>query len=737
MSIDAVFIKIVNMSVTASWLILVVILVRFLLKKAPKWISCVLWALVAVRLVCPFSLESVLSLVPSNETIPEELFFYEGTQQHTPAWIDVVDNPAFSQSVSLPTGQAVSVVQTRFVFWTVIWLAGMAALLLYALISYIRLKKSVGASLPVKDNILACDEVKSPFILGIIKPLIYVPSSMTGATLDYVINHETAHIKRHDHWWKPFGFLLLTVYWFNPLCWLAYVLLCRDIEMACDEKVIRDMDKGSVAAYSQALLDCSFPRRTIAACPLAFGEVGVKERVKSVLNYKKPAFWIIVTALAACIVIAICFLTDPKTPSYGSEPEWLSQFTDSIDDAVDRASLEYFHNDRADRNHSFCVTSHKRLLLADNKKQDTFTVYAWVLYQEYVPKQEGDFVVASEDGGTSVPVAITFLANDETDTIESVIEYWIPRDGGYYTKDIKNKFPEDAWDKLKDEDKFIKELRTMNLDKANAAFKEFTYTQESFDALIDEICRSPQQSSNPTDYIKAHPNEYASLLQYGELGLQYLFKEFLAGGQTGLRGHIMALACKDISNTWGEALIIDGVNPSTGQGWFDEFRDNAEALAKQYSREDLEKYYPVSFLLLQMIDNASNGQSAKGSIQVSNEADHIDNGELCVLPLAPSEYHDLTKDGSLEITEVIKDDEIIVFPQTMSTNKEQIAVTNKSDVDITAYLYVSDDGFDKAIREVIISENETKTFTGLTSRFNYRIGVSVDASAQIDLIISD
>ena len=312
MSIDAVFIKIVNMSIAANWLILAVILARFLLKKAPKRMTCLLWALAFVRLVCPFSPESALSLIPSSETIPEEIFFYEGPLQHVPAWIDAVDNPAFLQSVVLPAGQTVSVVQTRAVIWTLIWLAGTCALLLYAFISIIRLKRSVRASIPVNDNVLACDEVKSPFILGVIRPLIYVPSSMTGMTLGYVMTHENAHIQRGDHLWKPLGFLILAVYWFDPFCWIAYVLFCRDIEMACDERVIRNMDKGSIAGYSQALLDCSFPRRRIAVCPLAFGEVSVKERVKSVLNYKKPAFWVIALSAAVCIAVALCFMTDPK-----------------------------------------------------------------------------------------------------------------------------------------------------------------------------------------------------------------------------------------------------------------------------------------------------------------------------------------------------------------------------------------------------------------------------------------
>ena len=193
----------------------------------------------------------------------------------------------------------------------IVWIAGIVIMLAYALISYIKLKKTVSVCVPVGERILSCDEVKAPFILGVFRPVIYVPSSMSGETLDLVIRHETAHLQRHDHWWKPLGYLLLAIYWFNPLCWIAYILLSRDIEMACDEKVICDMNKDDIAAYSQALLDCSFPRRRITACPLAFGEVGVKERVKGVLNYKKPAFWIILIAVIACIVLAVCLMTDP------------------------------------------------------------------------------------------------------------------------------------------------------------------------------------------------------------------------------------------------------------------------------------------------------------------------------------------------------------------------------------------------------------------------------------------
>ena len=311
---STVFIKLLNMSITASWMIIAVILARLLLKKAPKWITCLLWGLVAVRLICPFSFESIFSLIPSSQTIPSN-----NALQQEPAinsGITIVNetiNPIIEESFTPTPSNSANPLQIIIPVASIIWIVGIVILLAYALISYLRLKKSVSVCVPVKEGILSCDEVKAPFILGVFRPIIYVPSSMNGETLDYVLRHESAHLQRRDHWWKPLGFLLLSVYWFNPLCWIAYILLCRDIEMACDEKVIRDMDKGDMAAYSQALLDCSFPRKRIAACPLAFGEVGVKERVKGVLNYKKPTFWIILIAIIACVVLVVCLMTDPSS----------------------------------------------------------------------------------------------------------------------------------------------------------------------------------------------------------------------------------------------------------------------------------------------------------------------------------------------------------------------------------------------------------------------------------------
>ena len=307
------FLKTLNMSIAASWLILAVVLLRFALKKAPKWIAVLLWGVVAVRLVVPFSFESALSLIPSAET-----FNAHNIQYETPAissGIPAVNNAVNPvQGETFATNPAASV--NPLYVWTfivsVIWLIGIAAMLLYAVISYVRVRQSVGESVPYEGDIFLCDHVKSPFILGLVRPKIYLPSSMDAASMEPVIAHEKAHLTRCDHWWKPVGFLILTVHWFNPLCWIAYVLLCRDIELACDEKVIRQMDLNGKKQYSTALLEFSTGRRLVTICPLAFGEVGVKERVKNVLNYKKPAFWVITAAVAACAVVTVCFATNPK-----------------------------------------------------------------------------------------------------------------------------------------------------------------------------------------------------------------------------------------------------------------------------------------------------------------------------------------------------------------------------------------------------------------------------------------
>ncbi len=320
----ALFQRILSMSLSASWVILAVIAARFLLKRAPKWVICSLWALVALRLICPVSIESPFSLVPRQETVLEEVTAYvpfpaepEPMDHALAETRSVYQEPAAAAYDAAPVPEpSSSEVKSRQANWlavsTIVWLTGAGILASYALISCLRIRQTIGACIDLGNGVFLCDYIDTPFILGAIRPKIYLPSAMEPKDAAHVLAHERAHLTRRDHWWKPLGFSLLALHWFNPLMWLAYVLLCRDIELACDEKVIKELAEPEKKSYSEALLKCSIKRNAIAACPLAFGEVGVKQRIRSIVYYKKPGFWILLTSLLAVLALALCFLTDPR-----------------------------------------------------------------------------------------------------------------------------------------------------------------------------------------------------------------------------------------------------------------------------------------------------------------------------------------------------------------------------------------------------------------------------------------
>lgn len=314
------FLALVDLSITASYFIVAVVLLRFALAKAPKWIRGILWGLVGIRLTIPFSVESMFSLIPDKSPIPA---LYESGVNS----VDTTNIPEFNVGVGA-TPQAVETLNTGVVpeavqagsvsvatILGIVWLVGLAAMLVYCTVTYIRLNRSVADAVIYrggKHAIYQSEKVASPFVLGIFAPRIFIPYHMGEEDMQCVIAHEKAHIARKDHWIKPLGYVILSVHWFNPLVWLAYVLLCRDIELACDESVIRQLGVEHKKIYSEALLKCSVSQHRIAACPLAFGEVGVKKRITNVLHYKKPAFWVIVVALVLCTVVAVCFMTKPK-----------------------------------------------------------------------------------------------------------------------------------------------------------------------------------------------------------------------------------------------------------------------------------------------------------------------------------------------------------------------------------------------------------------------------------------
>lgn len=304
------FLQILNMSISANWLILAVLVTRLLLKKAPKWITVALWGMVAIRLVCPVSIESALSLIPSAQTVSPDIMMQQNPGVHT--GIDALNsviNPVIDSAFAPTPGDSANPLQILIPIAAAVWLLGIGIMALYAAISYLQLKRKVHDATLLQENIYLSENIPAPFVLGILQPKIY----LTDAQQTHILAHERAHIRRGDHIWKTLGFALLALHWFNPLMWLGYILLCKDIELACDEKVIKALDHDARADYSQALLTCSVSRHTIAACPLAFGEVSVKDRIKSVLHYKKPTLWIIVAALMISAILGVCFLTNPPS----------------------------------------------------------------------------------------------------------------------------------------------------------------------------------------------------------------------------------------------------------------------------------------------------------------------------------------------------------------------------------------------------------------------------------------
>ncbi len=317
---EKAFVEVLNMGLTATWVMLAVLAVRAFCRKAPKSLVVCLWALVGIRLVAPAIPESVTSLLPSGRIVSPEILTAEKPSIFTgvtalnaainPVLSDYL-SPSYSISSTPMSETGANPMQIVAYGAMVVWFAGMAVMLAYSLGSYLRLRYKVRVSLCYRHNIYVCDSIATPFVFGLIKPRIYIPSGMDEAQRECVIAHETAHLKRKDHWWKTIGFALLSVYWFHPLLWISYVLFSRDIERACDERVVKDLDKEARKSYAEALVACSLQKRMMFACPLSFGEVGVKNRVKSVLHYKKPAFWIVVGTVAAGVAVAVCFLTNP------------------------------------------------------------------------------------------------------------------------------------------------------------------------------------------------------------------------------------------------------------------------------------------------------------------------------------------------------------------------------------------------------------------------------------------
>ena len=544
---SAFFLKILNMSISASWTVLAVLIIRLVFKKAPKWINTVLWGIVGFRLIMPFSLESVFSLIPSVETISKTS---DSPRPYFESGVTIVDNQVnnylkghYFEGITRPEGYFADIT----VIFAIVWLAGMALLLIYTLISYLRLRNKIGTAVLLEDNIYQSERVISPFVLGIIKPKIYLPFNINEQDKEHVIAHEKAHISRKDHLWKPMGFLILILHWFNPLIWLGYILLCRDIELACDEKVIKKSDTKQKADYSQALLNCSVNRHTVSACPIAFGEAEVKRRVKSVLSYKKPALFVIISAAAASVLLAVCFLTNPIT-TLGDE---LSGF-------IDMRIAEHNFSE-TNTNDNFITTNHK-VLGVENSFNKT-TVYMWALYREY-SYDNGQIKLES---GAYIPTVITAKRTGKHGHYQ-LIEYWEPRDGSYYANDIREKFPWYLRSKALDSQRYINELISSSESAANEYFSH-TY---NIDGLNNDGMYEATEAGEIEE--KYDSGEYVTFKDYYKIaddnwfcdGYTYKYRLEISGRLSGAAKkttYIVLSNTKDI--TFEQAWKSSGLSSNT------------------------------------------------------------------------------------------------------------------------------------------------------------------------------
>jgi len=651
---DRIFMQILDLSKTASFVILIVIAGRLLLKKAPKVFSYALWAIVLFRLLCPVAMETQISFVPKMTSVSqgytlsdEPISVLGASEAAYQAVGDALNGGLGIQHIR--TMEEAEDGMTRYVstdWWSVwilfgkyVWVVGMAVMLLYSAVSYLKIRKQIQIAVPLKDNILIADDIKSPFVIGFIRPKIYLPYNLGDKEQEYIILHEQHHIRRFDHIVKAAAFLALTIHWFNPLVWIAFVLACKDMEMSCDEAVIRALGDEVRADYSASLLTLATGHRIIAGTPLAFGEGDTKGRIRNLSKWKKPAIWVMIVTVIVCIVLGVCLLTDQRASNsdhvgvtyyYGTVTDqavsvanegdgegrpyisvqcddgremlfWYdggntdipdalpgqhvqirariqepydtlvatrivitpNTWSDNLEEAIQNAILDHhwydWGEDVLECANFITLASEGGGPAATNKIQ-TVIEYGIVYYQNY-RLVDGALV---EEGGCNVPTVLTFRINEEGKYI--LAEYWEPRDGSYYSKDIRAKYPAFVWP----------DTQAHLLEQKIAVFRQvmdgFGIGKDIIiDHLITDICDRERWAAGFENLMEMCDLQCEVLSHYGSDTLRYCAAEFTKGGQDDLRGNVMSYVCKSILRGMRQKY---GEESLTGQAWFDDFIRN-------------------------------------------------------------------------------------------------------------------------------------------------------------------
>ena len=669
----AFFPRLINVSAVAGIVILFVLAARLCLKRAPKIFSYALWAVVLVRLLILISITSPVSAIPEiqttnsaeiNAALPD--FDFELPSDRLENKRNLQNAIETGNPITVRVGHSLEPTQ----YLAMGWMIGMGIMLVYSVVSYLKLRRKLQVVVPLRDNVFIADDIKSPFVIGFIRPKIYLPCNLGDREQEYIILHEQHHIRRLDHIIKALAFLALTIHWFNPLVWVAFVLASKDMEMSCDEAVIRKIGEDVRADYSASLLTLATGRRIIAGTPLAFGEGNTKGRIRNLANWRRPAFWVILIAIIICIVLGMCLLTNPVTydgdgagvtyyqgtvvvqavdtvgednqirhyitiqdaqgknhtfwmpEDYDKTEDLLGEYViirtrvesdagltvaanvsiadapmpETLDEAINQAILDYNWSSRYEGMCSCAsfvqLSSESNGVAAPDspgKLVESATVYGLAFYQVF-RLEEGILV---EEGGSHVPVVLTFTY-DASEGF-TLTEYWQPRDGSYYAKDINAKFNGRPYP---DTQKYIMEQK---LDTYAQAMEFYAVGPDVVvNTIIEDICSRQRWHDDFESLMEDCTQQRAMLVAYGSHTLKYCYSEFMEGGCTDLRGDVMAYACQEIMESVGESLIIENT-VNNGQQWFDAFASNAMALKNQYSSDELERMYPVSWIYLSMV----------------------------------------------------------------------------------------------------------------------------------------
>lgn len=673
---SSLFNSVLNMSITGSVVIAAVIIVRLLMKKLPKKYAYMLWSVVGFRLCIPFSFKGFISIFQFNPIKEQTGYITDGLRM---SYVPAVEAPSdHVQNFAPPTTIAADAVDkvTLSDVLPYIWFAVMVLMLIYGAVSYFLIKNKLSTAVKYRDNIYQSDRILSPFILGIFKPKIYIPFGVHDEYLSYIIAHESCHLKRRDNVIKLFAFILLCVHWYNPFCWLAFYLMNKDMEMSCDERVIKD-NADIKKIYSFALLSFAADNKIPSPASLCFGEGSVKGRIKNVLSFKKPKAAVSAIAVNLCVIVLVACAANPienkKIASTAIENGGYTAY--AIGDFVaEQGSLSAVGLG----NKGYVYISDNGMVAYNsqlgNGSIPSYYSSGWKLSGDFTEDElnkylENNVCMPVKDDWT-LPKFEAATVIDYFDALySSTPSYSIyvldnePYMINYASRYFLLNYDETENEKLSD-DNYVANLMLLQED-----------TRKYIDSLFNNITHPDDEavnaSSNPGDYVRYNQVGYDELVSGNIYTLQYIFEEFEKGGQTDLKGHIMRLVLDDIIGS--EALKLSA---STGQEYYDAWTQSVRDIFEN-STDDLSEFNPYGSFYYSLYGGSSNGNHNSKYVNSSFVPFECTGDEFII-----NRYDDI-KNYDFENELLLLNDNIYNYGRTYSTND-----FNKFDFDAACIAYI-------------------------------------------------